>query len=176
MSTFKAQLIEDEGFYTVKRLLTILSAVSAGLIGFFSSSFTHKGFFIIPVIIVVFAAIFYYQSKFQKEMRQKVGKRKIEIDSKEIIVMGKGKQPIQRLPIEEGDHIIVKEEYKIPEETIRSSLNEMGGDPTKNFLIIKKGGKEMRFDFLLDSHYMITQLHKVIQSWKDKGYQLTVVD
>jgi hypothetical protein len=90
--------------------------------------------------------------------------------------MGTGKESIQRIPIEEGDHIIVKEEYKIPEETLRSSLNEMAGDPIKNFIILIKKGQEHRFEFVVDSHYMVVQLNKVIQFWKDHHYPISFID
>ena len=174
MTTFKAQLIEDEGFYSVKRVITILSIVSGFFVGLFSSSVTNKVYYVIPLLVIV-GIILYFQLRYKKQMDQKLGQRKILIDLKSIEIKGKDDQSLQKIEIDSRDHIIVKDTYQIPEETLRSSLNEMAGDPTKNYIILKKNGDEHRFEFLVDSHYMITQLNKLIHLWKEKGVSITSI-
>ncbi|MBL0008935.1 MAG: hypothetical protein IPP25_17615 [Saprospiraceae bacterium] len=52
---------------------------------------------------------------------------------------------------------------------------ELAGQPLKNFIIISKGQEKQRYDFIIDSHYMLGQFDKLIKAWILRGYPVETI-
>ena len=104
-------------------------------------------------------------------MQSLTGQRTIEMDAEEIRIKANNHQ-VATYPIQSIAGIRVRENYSIPGEEVKDFAGEFNGKVQSNYISIWADSKEQRFDFELDSHYMITQLEKVIAQWKQKGSQV----
>ncbi len=103
-----------------------------------------------------------------------LGHRMIEIDPDEIRIKTKNGKATESFSPKSLDRIRVQEKYTIPHESISDMTKEVKGKPIINSISILSDQNERRFDFELDSHYMISQLEKVISGWKNQGYHVVI--
>lgn len=101
-----------------------------------------------------------------------MGQSIIEIDKNEIRIKSKKNNTQEALNPGNMDKIVVPHEFGIAQETMKDVANEISGNPKKNYLIIYQNNKERKFDFELDSHYMIKQLNKIIDHWILNGLKI----
>lgn len=95
--------------------------------------------------------------------------KRIEITAERIQVIDQDKRIIERIPILQKDTITLKSEYTINEDDVQDLKHELKGNINKNFIILEQASGRKRFDFLIDSHYMLNQLNKIIQIWQDQS-------
>jgi hypothetical protein len=60
----------------------------------------------------------------------------------------------------------------MPQESIADIVQEMKGKPKQNFIIIERNEQFQKFDFLVDSYYMLKQLDKIIEQWQQRGIEV----
>lgn len=170
---FKAKLIEDKTYYRLRRrqlLFLLLPAIPFGIL---------VNFFDLPIWLTTiglgaYILILYFGVKNQKGMFSLLGNRIIEIDYDAIRIKSKNGMSLESFDPNSVQLIRIKESYNIPNEKVKDMTREAKGNPTTNYISILTNDQELRFDFELDSYYMITQLDKVISHWKNKGYRVAV--
>ena len=119
------------------------------------------------VLVVVFTVIVIRkQYKIRKKADSLIENKRIEVSDKSIHIINADKSLYAEYEINELSHLFVKDVYAIPEENIKDFINEFRGDGRKNYIIYNTDNKSVRFDFVIDSYYMIEQLKKVVTSWK----------
>ena len=168
---FKAKLIENEKYYKLRRnqlLLMLLPAVPAILI---------INYYQIPVWLVIILAGIYilatiWMDKNQKRINSMLGNKLIEIDEKAMRIKSKEGLELELIKLDEVEKIIVKDEYSLPQETMKEVGQEITGKTKENFIILHFKHQKRKLDFEIDSYFMVTQLNKLIESWKVKGYKI----
>jgi len=108
----------------------------------------------------------------QKQINSVLGTRLIEIDEQEIRIKSKNGTQEEVIRLQEVEKLILKQDYSIPQETMKEVGEEIIGHTKQNYLILKKDNQNRQLDFEIDSYYMIEQLNKIIESWKSKGYNI----
>jgi ABC-type multidrug transport system fused ATPase/permease subunit len=168
---FKAKLIENEQYYKLRSkqfILMLLPALPIGII----ANFYQIQIWITLILIAVYVLMILLMSRNQKRLNSLLGVNLIEIDENEIRVKSKNGHQKERIQLENVEKIILKDDYSIPQETIKDMSKEMKGETKKNFLIIQGENNERKFDFEFDSYYMLEELKKIIKSWEVKGFNI----
>lgn len=168
---FKAKLIENENYYKLRSkhlLLMLLPSIPVGLL---------VNFYQIPIWVTILMIGFYVTTIFlmarnQKQISSVLGNKLIEIDRDEIRIKSKKGTEEETIKLNEVDRIILKDEYSIPQETLKEVGQELTGNAKQNFVILYQDNYKRQFDFEVDSYYMINQLNKLIETWKTKGYRI----
>lgn len=165
---FKAKLIDDPAFYRMRKMVLILGLPTFALIGFLSGQLHLP----LPYFVGILALIGFltaWRIRTHKRASSMVRNRNIEISTDTIrIVSGHGKI-LETIPVADLTGVTVKETWAIPEERIQDLIRELKGKSLENYLIIQQNQEDRRFDFVLDSYYMIEQLKHVINDWQAKG-------
>ncbi|MEL7120627.1 MAG: hypothetical protein AAFO07_14340 [Bacteroidota bacterium] len=99
-----------------------------------------------------------------------LGNKLIEIDTNEIRITSKKGDQKEIIQLDQVDKLIIKKNYVIPQDSFKEVSKEVSGKTNKNYLILHQSNQNRRLDFEIDSYYMINQLNKIIESWKQKGY------
>ncbi len=170
---FKAKLIEEDYYYTLRHdqiFLNLLPAMPAAII----LNYCNVPIFATIGCIAAYIICIFYIRKNHILMQTLSGKRRIEINEEQISIETKKGKTKEIIPIDEINEITVLEEYLIPGDSIKEHGRELLGNVEKNFIVIKIGQEEERFDFEVDSNYMIVQLNKVIDAWKASGRNVQV--
>jgi hypothetical protein len=171
---FKASLIENQKYYKLKRKLLLIGIPSAILIGFIAN-FWEFPFLWFTVILVLTIGIMFIQNRIHKRISFFTNNRGIEIDDEFIRIKSKSGEIEEQINIDSVNKIVVKNNYSFPEENLKEIFREMKGDQLKNFIIINIGGQSKKFEFTMDSYYMIEQIKKVINHWQTKGINIQTV-
>lgn len=167
---FKGTLIEDEKYYNLrsKQLLYILlPSIAIGLL---------VNFYQMPIWITVGTIIFYFSimilTSINLKRMVKMANKKIEINSKQIFLKEKNGNLIETITLESSAILKLKDNYKIAQETISDLKEEIKGNVEKHYIIVKQQNQERRFDFEINSYYMLNQLKKVVQQWQKEDYSI----
>jgi len=168
---FKAKLIEDQSYYPLRGKQALLAFIPSILIGVLVNVFQLPLWItILSIGIYVFVLILFLKN--QKALNSAAGNRLIEINDTAIKIKSKNKTVQEVIKIEEVEKITLTESYQIPQESVQAIAGEIKGKHQKNYLMIQQKNKNRRFDFEIDSYYMITQLNKIIDYWISQGYQI----
>ncbi|MCR9290520.1 hypothetical protein OAF63_02425 [Saprospiraceae bacterium] len=169
---FKSNLIESKSYYKLrskKLLLMLLPSVPIGLL----VNFYTIPIWLTTVMIGVYIVLIYLMNVNQKLIGQIIGNKRIEMDAEKIrIISGKGNTQ-EIIKLADIDKLLIKDNYSMPQETIKDVGMELTGKTIKNYLTLQLiNGETRRFDFEFDSYYMIAQLNKTINSWEVKGCKI----
>jgi len=168
---FKAKLIDKTEYYKLRSkqaILLLLPTIPMALVIHFYALPWYVTALAFGVYILTFVLIY----KNQKVMDAMKGQKIIEIDNNEIRIKSKKGKPGEIINLGNIDKIILQNDYGIHQETMLDIKNEMIGKPRKNYLIIQHNNEKRKFDFEVDSHYMITQLNKIITRWTNSGLKI----
>ncbi|MCF8370258.1 MAG: hypothetical protein K9H64_01465 [Bacteroidales bacterium] len=170
---FKGKLIEEEAYYQLRKRFLVIGFIGMAVAGILYSFFLiHWGFLILYGIVMVSFGI--YQVKTQKKILSVSGNKRIELDNNRICIVGKKGNIEKEIPISQVQEIRVNDIYQLAEENLKSMFAEMKGKPIKNHISVDTVQGIERFDFIVDSYYMIEQLKKVIDSWKEQGIPVSL--
>lgn len=172
---FKAKLIENKNYYdlrTKQALLMLLPCFAIGLL---------VNFYQIPIWVTILMIGCYIVTMVlivgnQKRMKTALGNKVIEIDIDEIRIKSKKGNEEETIDLNEVEKISLKDEYSIPQESIKELGQELTGKTKQNYVMLHKGDQKRKLDFEIDSYYMINQLNKIIATWKAKGYQIETIN
>jgi hypothetical protein len=167
----KAKLIESHTYYRARRMLLILMflpAIPAAIV------INYLGFptWTVVLAVIAYVAILYVGIKNSKRMTAMSKARMLEIDEQVLRVTGNGSQQEMSIHLQDVDSIRVSKDLGIPQESFKDISNELGGTMKENYLIIrqKAQAEDLRFDFVVESYYMVKKLEDLIAAWKTKGY------
>ena len=168
---FKAKLIENENYYKLRSkqlLLMLIPSISIGLL---------VNFYQIPIWLTLLMIGLYIGATFlmvrnQKQISSVLGNKLIEIDMDEIRIKSNKGTEDEIIKLNRVKKIILKNEYSIPQETLKEVGQELIGKAKQNHIILQQDNQRRQLDFEVDSYYMMNQLNKLIESWKMKGYNI----
>ena len=168
---FKAKLITNQKYYDFRKKIILIGipiAIISGLIGNFYLMTTTQ----ILIFILISIPIIYYFFHLGKKMKDSVSESAIEISDRSIILKSKSGKKSEEINIQEIEEINVSKEFGFAGETFNDFVQELNGKPLKNAIEINSNGKVRRFDFVIESYYMIEQLKKIIESWRSSGMKI----
>ena len=166
--TFKAKVIENDQYYRLKRNIGIITLLLIPLYSVLPNAALPSNMWLFLIGMMGLAFLMYYQFVWQKNMLGLVNQRKIEITPDDISIIDK-KGNKQVYSVKNADSIIVKESFKMPDENFKDIYKDLNGQPIKNYIVYKDGNGDQRFEFTIDSYYMIEQMKKLIQGWQLNG-------
>lgn len=98
---------------------------------------------------------------------QSMSSKSIEIDTTEIRIKGKKGTLLESFSLPNLDKIVVQNQYRKVGDQMADIKDEALGKYNKHFIILNNAEDSRELYFEIDSHYMIKQLEKVIDSWKE---------
>jgi len=166
---FKANLIEDSEFYSRRRIKVIFYFLPAIPIVFLIN---YNG---LPIWVIILALLIYITVLFiglrnAKKLTALSQERIMELDESTLRVKSKGKVLLLEIHLNTIDKIAISKEYGIPEESMKDIVKEISGKAKKNFIVISNCDLNQRFDFIIESYFMLQQLERVVESWVKRGY------
>lgn len=173
---FKAKLIDSKKYYRYRQLILILQLLPTSALVIFPFTSLAKSlpiWVIVAIFIIVFVLDVYF-IKYQKKMKSLAKNSTIEIDKQEIRIRNAGQQQ-EVMNIGGIDNIKVKEKYIIPADSLGHLHKEINGTATENFVEFDYEGQRKRFDFELDSYYMIEKLNEMVNFWKMQGKNIEAI-
>lgn len=170
---FKAKLIDREDYYKLKSKRIFLMLLPLIPMAMLLSSEQVAIWITIPATGIYIAA-FILMVRNQKQLNSVVGNRLIEIDFDQISIKSKQGIEEEKIQLNAVDKIILKEEYSMPQESVKEVGEEMLGTIKQNYIIIQKDGKTRKLDFEFESYYMLNQLNKLIEHWKETSSKIEI--
>ncbi|MDX1408594.1 MAG: hypothetical protein R3330_10690 [Saprospiraceae bacterium] len=174
MSVFKAKVIEHPEFYRKRRQMA--------LAGLFSSVLTsvvviplegHITYLVISMMLGVLVAL--YQKQFVREMKALSERRRLHMTESAIQLVNKEGAVIRHIDANRLREVALSGKH-IDTQTIADHLNELRGKPLKNYISLQSDEGETRIDFVVDSHYMMVQLNKILEVWGGRGIAVTMAN
>lgn len=171
---FKAKLIKDEAYYNYRKrslIYLVLPAIATGLL----VNFYELPFWITMLTLVAYIVILYFNLKNSNRLKGAASEGSIEIAESLISVKNNKGFSILEIKLDQADKIEIPHAFGLPLESFKDMAEELSGHPIKNFIIISNGQEKQRYDFIIDSHYMLGQFDKLIKSWNLRGYPVVTV-
>lgn len=168
----KAKLIENESYFKLrqKQLIVLIIASIAPVVVLN----VHTPNAWIWVSFGVYLLGLFIIGKNQKKISEVFGNRSIEMDDSEIRLTSKKRNQYELMVLDGDEVIILEKDYCHDQSVLTEFANDLDSKSKSHSIIIRKGGYERKLQFELDSHYMVTQLKKVIETWTSKGYQIVL--
>ncbi len=163
---FKAKIIESPKFYTARGkilILTILLGIPAGLL----INFVEMSLILSTGILAMYVVGTVFLFRYQKTMKDSMGEKTFEMDEKQIVIRS-GEQIHKAMSLESIDRIMIRKGVGLPDGSLREIANEVKGEPQKNIITIEQDGEQIAYDLLIDSHYMMKQLDKIMEALNQK--------
>ncbi len=169
---FKAKLIQSEKYYKLRSkqfLLGLLVVLPMGVI----VNFYQFPAWITLIMFSIYAVgiIIIYRNR--RRLESMIEDNRIEIDDQEIRIHRMNL--MENFKIKEVDKLIIKDNYTMGQESIKEISKEITGRSSQNYLVVNQNNEEVKFNFVIDSYYMINQLNRIIENWKTKGYNIEVI-
>lgn len=165
---FKAKLIKSDDYYKLRTKQYVYIILGSFPIGIVANFFNIS----LPILILGIAAyimIEYFTIKNQKLMSSLLGQRKIEIQADRVnIYSAKGKIE-KSIDITDVNTISLNENVGFAQQNMTEIRKELQGRYKKNFISLTTDHGAHRYDFEIESYYMIVQFNKIIQHWKYSG-------
>lgn len=170
--TFKGLLVSDDKKYKkYKRRQSwyfILFSILIGSSIHFGSLPTIWTILLIGVMLMIFIL----DIKIQRKTNSHI-KSKIELDPDKIVLRDENNAVVESIMLNKDYTLQLNEKYSLLYES--DLKNEIKGDNKTNLIKIAIGGKVRRFDFIIPSHYMLSQLTKVVEAWKKNDFQVDML-
>lgn len=168
---FKAKLIDDRDYYQLRTNQLIFMLLPAIPIAFLVNYYKFP-VGILVAAVVLYVSILYVMRKNQKLIQLMTGQTWIEIDPEEIRITAHKSGHQATIGLGDVDKIIISNDFGVPQETIKDISKELVGKPKENFIIVERDHTQQKFDFIIDSYYMTSQLEKIVAHWRNQGYKL----
>lgn len=168
---FKAKLIDSERYYQLRRRQLMFVMMPSVLLAFIINHY-HFPVWLTALLIGAYLLVAIWAFRNQQRMHAMFGNKLLEIDDNAIRIMSKNGDQLEVIRLEDLEKIILKEEYSMPQETIREVGEEVSGKAKQNYIILQQNNQRRKLDFEMDSYFMIAQLNKAIDIWTSKGYSI----
>lgn len=169
---FKAKLITDDRYYERHRRQLWITIIAAVPIGFAVNYYKFPDWMSVSVLLA-FGAIFYFNLQNRKKLLKAISSTYILFTEKTIQVLANDPaKPPRSFSLREINKITLPSNLKIPDKSIRDTTNTLSGQQRKQYVIIEMGKDTIRYNFLLESYYMLTQFEKLIKYWENSGLEI----
>jgi hypothetical protein len=165
---FKAKLIEREGYYKLRRrqlLIIVLITFPMGVI----VSTNSIPLWAILLVIGISIPLMIFMLRNRRLIDAILNNRTIEIDTDEIRIKTKKGTIAETIILQDVDKLSLLKQYALPQETMKDLSEELSGKAIQNKVILQQNGTIRKFDFEIESHYMVNQINKLIEHWKTQG-------
>lgn len=169
---FKAKLIRNESYYSLKWKQLIFLMLPSIPIGFFVNWDKFPVWVTVLAVVVYVLIIAFVINKNQRKIDKVLGVKVVEMDDGEIRINSKDGAKKEVIDLNTIDEIILKKEYAVPQQTLGDFGSELMGDVKQNYIILKEKGNSRKLYFELESFYMVNQLNKIIENWERKGFTI----
>ena len=171
MTTFKAKIIDDQEYYKLRARNFWIALLVSFVLGTVSLVFDLPLKYSIPILVLyILLTIVFVRSS--KRIFKLIGNKTIEISSKLVLVKSRKGKVLESINIDDVEAITITEELSIPQQSTADIADDALGNPKQNFISIHLNGEVKRFDLFIESHYMLVQIHKIVDSWMANGVQL----
>ena len=171
---FKAKIIKDSSYWTLRRKILIAGLFLMPL--YFLTVGEHKFslYFGILYYIALVVLTFLYRRWYIK-LENTLGPESIVLDLGSITVLNAQKEELIEFIPGIMDNVVLKTNFKLDQEKNPGDiLNEIKGNMQKHSITIIKEDSVFEYFFVIESHYMIVQLQKVLQHWKNQQVKLSI--
>jgi|GEM_PF-2399271 hypothetical protein len=173
---FKANLINSPSYYKVRRFTFLMALYPSTLVIAIILISNNYPWYLVALIFLVSMGIDFWKIRAEKKAKALSTGNQIEISDEAIRILGTSGEVVETLKVADASGILVKEAYAIPGDTLAGLFKEARGKTLQNFIVYQAGSQKVRYDFVIESYYMIEQLKKVIQSWQAKGVAVGMVE
>ncbi len=156
---FKARIIEDISLYQKLRKQIFWVLMPLGLFSFFVNvRQIPLALFTFTIMLIAVSLVSIRKKRYLFE--NLTSNKTIEADINDLTIKEKGDKIIN-FSISELDKITIKSVVDIGEGA-SDLINIAKGDIPTSFIEIEKKGHKERFEFIIESHYMLVQINKLI--------------
>jgi hypothetical protein len=167
---FKAILVEQTPYFANRRKLLALAMFPIGGIVLanilFSTEEVNRWLWPIFGLWIVVSLILWWKWTRNKAVNH------LEITEDNLMVRDQDNKVVSQIPLGEVEEIIMQESYQIPESNLAETLMELKGKPVLNKFSFKHQGRMVTYNFETESHYMLVQLSKLAERWKERGVRV----
>ncbi|MCB0688247.1 MAG: hypothetical protein KDC53_17035 [Saprospiraceae bacterium] len=163
---FKAKLIGDKSYFRLKRITAILSVFSIVLFCLINPVNELSWPWLI-VLCTISGVIIFYSKRIEQRLIRVI-QDQIQIDYESITIVDNRGKVKDKINISDADRIILKETFKLP-------LDKIADKHLKNFITIDIHNKLHTFDFIPESYYMLKQLGKIVERWRESNIPLFIL-
>ena len=169
---FKARIIEDISLYQKLRKQIFWALMPLGLLSFFTNVAQ------MPLILFIFSCVLLIVALIAVRKKRYIfenltADKTFEADISNLTIKEKGDK-IVSFSVSELDKIRIKSVVDIGEGA-SDLINIAKGNIPTSFIDIEKKGHKERFEFILESHYMLVHFNKLIEQWKAQQLQVNIV-
>jgi len=170
---FKAKIIEDISLYQKLRKQIFWVLMPLGLLSLFTNVAQ------MPLILFIFSCVLLIVALIAVRKKRYIfehlsADKTLEADISNLTIKEKGDK-IVSFSVSELDKIRIKSVVDIGEGA-SDLINIAKGNIPTSFIEIQKKGHKERFEFIIESHYMLVQINKLIEEWKANQLQVEVVN
>ena len=162
MSTFKAKLIDDESYYDKRKALLLINLFSLVVLGVLEQVYELNS--MLGILYLLGAGLsLAYLVKLQRDMEQQVGNYRLEFDASGLRLLDKSGEVVEQYPIEDVERLKLDHSYQtVTDESLKDMFKTLKGQPARNRIVVHHKDGRRCFEFLIDTHYMVVQLKKVV--------------
>jgi len=169
---FKAKIIEDISLYQKLRKQIFWVLMPLGLLSLFTNVAQ------MPLILFIFSCVLLIVALIAVRKKRYIfenltADKTFEADISNLTIKEKGDK-IVSFSVSELDKIRIKSVVDIGEGA-SDLINIAKGNIPTSFIEIEKKGHKERFEFILESHYMLVHFNKLIEQWKAQQLQVNIV-
>ena len=175
VAMFKANLINSPSYYKVRRFTFLMALYPSTLVVAIILISNNFPWYSVALLFLLSMGIDFWKIRAEKEARTLSTGNQIEISDEAIRILGTSGEVVEALKVADASGILVKEAYAIPGDTLAGLFKEAQGKTLQNFIVYQVGSKKVRYDFVIESYYMIEQLKKVIRNWEERGVAVGMV-
>ncbi len=161
---FCAKLIPNNDYYHARRISYLMWFLTSAAIGVLVNFDRMPLWLTIPAAAVLLVA-FGVQGRVGKKMRT-LSYGTIQIDEAGIRIVSQEGEVIKSFDRNKLEAISSADSISIAGETSSQLINEILGKTQKNYLIIKDDTGTFRYDFEINTHYMISRLNHYLSRLK----------
>ncbi len=135
---------------------------------------------IVAIYSIVLLILNYFKIRKYKKSIKFIKNAIVEIDDDFIKIKTKNNtESEQKIDLSKVDKIYVKKDYFYTDLDKTKNVIALKFNKYKfpeHYIIVESGGKKKRIDFVFESYYMVEELKKIINQWKNKGYKIEEIN
>ena len=171
MSTFKAKYIQDHRFYKLRKLNFLYQIPSGLALGSFAGGIiSGTNWTLIISGIILYAIIAYFTYTRLKEFTKLYDAMpQLKVNETELMIHQTKDGDVKKIPLNSADSLHIQIRATTLRERILDYFREDYVKRSANYIILN----DIRYDFVIDSHYSLGKLIGLFPVWEKAGIQLS---
>jgi len=171
---FKAKIVSEDKYYKAKSKIGWLGMVSAVLMAVLIDFENHTYWYYLIVGLLVLTS-FYFQYRWGRDLQNEMHKGTIELDLNRIELKDQNKKLVKSFIPATVDYVEIRSRLYLPDYDVGFAGEELTGNYKKNRISIRDKGETYDCTFLIESHYMVNQLTKIIDHWNTQQVNFKII-